>query len=165
MPSGKYTDSRGVDMDHMSFSRALEIIHAGASGNEITASDIAFGDEGLENEREWRKGALATLSDFIENHRGEIDSRPYSNVAMQWPDSVLEADRELDPTSVINAIRICLDAAVQSFPSPSDVERAPDLFRGIDLDYQAVDVVSDFVGLHQDWLRELSVENSLGPRP
>jgi len=165
MPGGKYVDSRGIEMDHMSFSRALDIIHAGALNNEITATDIAFGDVGLADERDWRNGALATLAHFIENHRAEIDSRPYSNVARQWPDSVLEADRESDPTRVIDAIRICLDMAVQSFPSPSDVERRPDLFEGIELDYQAVDVVSDFVGLNREWLMELGgVENSMGMR-
>jgi len=163
MSSGTYVDSRGIEMDHMSYSRALEIILAGALSNEITADDISFGDAGLEDEREWRNSALATLSGFIEGHRAEIDSRPYSNVARQWPDSVLEADRDADPTLVIDAIRICLDTAVQSFPAPSDVERRPDLFRGIELDYQAVDVVSDFVGLNREWLREMGgVENSRG---
>jgi len=147
-----YTDSRGAEMPFMSFSDALEIIHELAEGNQIDENDIAFGDAGLVDQRGWQQDALNTLGDFIANYHEDIDDLPFSNVARQWPDEVLQSEREMNPNDITNAIRICLDMAVQGMPDPKEAERNPELAEEMDRQYQAVDVVGDFVGMHREWL-------------
>jgi len=147
-----YTDSRGAEMPFMSFSDALEIIHELAEGNQIDENDIAFGDAGLADQRRWQQDALNTLGDFIANHYEDIDDLPFSNVARQWPDEVLQSEREMNPNDITNAIRISLDMAVQAMPDPKEAERNPELAEELDRQYQAVDVVGDFVGMHREWL-------------
>lgn len=158
-----YTDSRGAEMPYMSFSTALEIIHELASGNQIDGNDIDFGDDGLVEQHRWQQTAIDTLGDFIANQHEDIDDLPFSDVARQWPDELLQADRAMDPNDITNAIRICLDMAVQAIPDPKVAERDPMVADELDRQFQAVDVVGDFVGMHREWLGNFVSIDVSGP--
>ena len=148
-----YVDSRGVKMPDMAVSEALEIVHDLADGNRVDESDVAFGDPGLGAMREWQKTALDTLHDLVVNHADNLDELESSDAAREWPEDAIRADRSLDPNQPANAIRICLAMAQEAAASP-ETAKGVDAADEIDVQQQAFDVVTDFIGMHASTLEK-----------
>ncbi len=149
MTQESYVDSRGAEMPFMTFSRALEIVHELALGNQPDAHDIPPGEDGLLFLQSWQQAALDTLGDFIVNYQEGIDSLARLKQAGDWPDTTWTAGRTLDPAKPGNAIRISLDLAEQNALDPKDADGI-DLAEQVDEQQQAFDLTRDFLGLHGD---------------
>lgn len=152
-----YIDSRGAEMEPMSFSEALEIVHSLATGNQIDANDIAHGDSGLGAQRVWQQSALDAVHDLIVNHEDDLDELAPSPQAGEWPVETLRADRVIDPNQPINAIKIVLDMGEQGALDPKDAGRDVELADEIDRQQQALDVVRDLIGMHAAELEKIVV--------
>jgi hypothetical protein len=143
-----YVDSRGAEMPDMTYSEALEIVHGLASGNLPDEADAAFGDGGIAGMARQQSEALGTLQDLITNHHENIDADfPAPEAAGDWPEGMLASGPDLDPAVPSHCIRICLDMAEQALPDPSTVRGVAEADE-FDRSQQAVDIVSDFIGLH-----------------
>lgn len=160
-----YIDSRGVEMEELSFTQALQRLYDLALENQIDGLDIALGDEGLQGQAEWQAKALETLHDFMANHGDVLESLEPSTQAQDWPDELWRAQREMDPSIPVNAIRICLDLAEQNALDPKDCGRDVDLAEQCDLQQQCFDVVCDLLGMHGGELEKIQVADPTPPRP
>jgi len=159
--TGTYLDSRGVEMGRMTFAEALEVIHGLAEGNQLRDEQVGR-EQALIEIRDWQQSAIDTLHDLVVNHADTLDALPYPNQAGQWPDGVLEASRDMDPTLPANAVRICLDLAVQGALDPSAAERYPLIADIVDRQYQAIDVTGDLLGMHAGALEGIVVLDTSG---
>jgi hypothetical protein len=148
-----YIDSRGVAMDDMPFSEALDMVHALAGSNLPDEHDIA-GEAALAAERDWQRVALDTVADLVTNHHEAIDDE-FSPPAEygEWPTEAVQADRSDDPEDPVSAIRIVLDMARNALPDPMTVSGVEDAEK-FDRDNQAVELVEDLVCLHGAALSE-----------
>lgn len=117
----------------MRYSEAITIVCGLAAANAIDGTDVAFGDEGLEEQAAWRRSAVATLHG-VAARGDEIDAR-YRHPESDLRDGAGPADRSLDPELPLDAMRICLDAASEL---PAVERRAR----------TAVALVEDFVVRH-----------------
>ena len=91
-----YTDSRGVEVQVMTFSEALEIVHDLATQNQIDDNDIDHGDDGLVAQRDWQSTALSVVHDLVVNHEDSLDGLEHPKAAGDWGVDVLMADRSAD---------------------------------------------------------------------
>lgn len=136
----------------MSFSEALELIHELASGNQIEAIDIAFGDPGLASQRAWQQAALDTLHDLVVNHEEAIDALDHPAMTTDWPDTVWRADRGMNPDDPIDAVRICMDLA-EGAVLEEDQTESPELDAERRRQLLALDATRDLLGHHAETLR------------
>jgi hypothetical protein len=130
----------------MTYLDAFELIHQLADGNQIDANDIAFGDEGLTDQRAWQQEALDTLEDLIVNHGEEFDARFAATDLVDIAVEDVAADRSADPASPQSAIRICLDMARGNVLEDRDMQET------IDEQELAIRTVENFVVAHGDAL-------------
>lgn len=146
-----YLDTRGEEMDDMSFSEALERLHTLASGNLPGEHDIAR-DERLAAERSWQQQAVDTVHDLVVNLSDEIDEafQPPPEYG-EWPTAATQPDRKDDPTETISAIRIVLQMARNAMPDSLTV-RGVDAAEKFDLDNQALELTEALVMLHAEEL-------------
>lgn len=147
-----YIDSRGAEMADMNFSEALELMHDLATSNLPDENDIAE-DPMLVSDRQWQKVALNTLEDTITNHCDAIDDEfTPPEACAEWPQDVLQADRNDDPSDPLTAIRIALAMARNALPDASAVTGVVEA-ETFDTNAQALDLVEDFIGLHGEEFR------------
>ena len=154
--TSSYTDSRGAEMEAMSFSEALEVVHNLAVGNQLTDRHTA-GDNDLDEVRQWQQIALDTVEDLLVNHHGNVDELAAPVAAGDWPDDVLKASRDMDATLPLNAIKIVMDLGWQNALGPEEAGRDVDLADEIDRQQQAFDVTRDLVGMHSAALGSIVV--------
>jgi hypothetical protein len=145
-PGEIYIDARGAEMEPMSFSKALEIVHDLARQHQPARNDDPA-NEVLTGVLKWQAAALATLEDLVVNHHENIDEAFRPPVASgQWPEASVGCHRGLDPDEPVEAVRICLELGETGIPEPTS--RDPEEADAIDAANQACDLVRDLVGAH-----------------
>lgn len=154
--TSSYTDSRGAGMDAMPFSEALEIVHGLAADNQLTDRHTV-GDDALNEVRRWQQTAMDTVEDLLVNHHATMDELEAPIAAGEWPDDVLDANRDMDPALPVNAIKIVMDLGWQNALDPEDASRDVDLADEIDRQQQAFDVTRDLLGMHSAALGSITV--------
>lgn len=159
-----YIDSRGAEMEHMSFIEALNIVYDLAEGNQIDENDIAFGDDGLSAQRRWQDLALMTTRQMIDRQEDVISSWDQPGEAKDWPGDAVNADRSMDPLLPNEALRIVLDLGTQGALDPRDAISI-ELADEIDIQQQALDVVHDLLGAHGDKIRSFPGYTEEAPAP
>lgn len=160
----KYIDSRGAEMDPMSWSEALETVLSLARDNQISESHTR-GDDALDDVRMWQEGALSCLETLLAAHSGGIDSFEMAAAASDWSESVWKADRSMDPEQPAGAIRICYDLAWGNALDPHDAARDVELADEVDRQQQAFDLVRDLLGMHGEKLSDLAASATPSGRP
>lgn len=145
-PGQIYIDSRGVAMEPMSFSEALEAVHGMAAAHQPQHNDDPANDT-LSGILEWQRTALATVEDMVVNHSGDIDGSFVPPVAAgEWPEEAVGCASHLDPEDPVQAIRICLELGESGIAEHRDNDPAE--ADAIDRARQACDLVRDLVGAH-----------------
>lgn len=143
-----YIDSRGKTLESVTYSAALRKLHGLGSDNQIDAHDIA-GEEALEEQQQWQQEALDALDDFITSNETALDAIPAETHFSPNERSTWEADRAMDPTEPLNAIKIVLDMATHGTTDPNGPD-AEDMEDEINEQQQALDMTLDLLGLHSD---------------
>jgi hypothetical protein len=136
-----YRDSHGIERKDMSFSEALEIIHAMAAANVPDENDMIYGGAGMEAMRDRQRTAVDMLEDLITNYSEEIDEEyAVTLVAGKWDQEVVGDNNVAPPDSPSGYLTICLAMAEQA---PVDPKRN-EAIRQV----QAIDLTRDFIGLY-----------------
>jgi hypothetical protein len=118
------------------------------SRGKSDAHDIA-GEEALEDQQQWQQEALNALDDFITSNEAALDAIPSETHNSPHERSTWEADRAMDPTDPLNAIKIVFDMAMHGATDP-DGPDAEEMEDEINEQQQALDMTLDLLGLHSD---------------
>ena len=144
-----YIDSRGKTLEAVSYSAALRKLHGLGSDNQIDAHDIA-GEEALEDQQQWQQEALDALDSFIAANETALDAiSTEARAGDDYPRSSWEADRNMDPTEPLNAIKIVFDMARHGATDPEGPD-AVEMEDEINEQQQALDMTFDLLGLHSE---------------
>ncbi len=149
-----YIDSRGKTLEAVGYADALQKLHGVGADNQIDAHDIA-GEEALEDQQQWQQEALATLEAFIEAHGAALNGiAPEVRAGEDYPRSSWEADRSMDPSEPLNAIKIVFDMARHGATDPNGPD-AEEMEDEINEQQQALDMTFDLLALHADKVNSL----------
>jgi hypothetical protein len=144
-----YIDSRGKTLEAVSYAAALRKLHGMGSDNQIDAHDIA-GEEALEDQQQWQQEALDALDGFVAANEASLDAISVEAHAVDdYPRAAWEADRDMDPTEPLNAIKIVFDMARHGATDPNGPD-AVAMEDEINEQQQALDMTFDLLGLHSD---------------
>lgn len=144
-----YIDSRGKTLESVTYSEALRKMHSIGDGNQIDEHDIA-GEDALEEQQKWQQMALDTLREFVDQNDAAIDAiDPEPAARKQVERSLWQADRDMDPTDPLNAIKIVFDMAMHGQLDPDGID-ATEMEEEIDEQQRALDMTIDLLGLHSD---------------
>jgi hypothetical protein len=150
-----YTDARGKQIESVTYSEALLKMHGLAADNQIDEHDIA-GEAALADQRRWQQAALDAVEEFVRTKADEIDSiQPELSAFQDYCDADWRADRSMDPSDPLNAIRIVFDMARSGALDP-DGRDAVEMEDEIDAQQQALDMTLDILALHGERLRDLA---------
>lgn len=150
-----YIDARGKQLEAITYSEALLKMHALGVHNQIDEHDIA-GEEALYDQRIWQQQALDTVETFVNANRVILDSIGAERHAFEgYHDADWQADRGMDPTDPLNAIRIVFDMARHGAIDPDGPDRV-EMEAEIDEQQQALDMTLDLLGLHGEKVASLS---------
>ncbi len=155
-----YIDSRGAEMPFMSIAEAFGLISSLAGRNCIDDNDIPFGDRQLASQMIWQQVALSTFDvlrpKLIKAHFTQQDA------AKDWPNDLIRADRNLDPTLPLDALKICLSMAADSALDPKNADGV-EMADQIDLQQQAIDVITDLIGEHHTAIANIGMAAKTAP--
>lgn len=154
-----YIDSRGKTLEAVSYSAALRKLHGLGSDNQIDAHDIA-GEEALEDQQQWQQEALDALDGFITANEAALDAIPSEAYNSPHERSTWEADRAMDPTDPLNAIKIVFDMAMHGATDP-DGPDAEEMEDEINEQQQALDMTLDLLGLHSEKVNSIGTTFSV----
>ncbi len=150
-----YIDARGVQMEPMPFSEALEKLWELANSNQPDPRDIAKNEDALLAVVAWQQRALDTVHDLVVNHHEAIDETFAVPLAAQPEvEGLIKVEEMTDPDDVLNAIKIVFDLGREATIDPKDAARDVNLAEELDLQNQAIDVVYDLVALHGEKLKD-----------
>jgi hypothetical protein len=144
-----YIDSRGKTHEAVSYSAALRKLHGLGADNQIDDHDIA-GEEALEDQQQWQQEALDALDSFIAANETALDAiSTEASSGDDYPRATWEADRAMDPTEPLNAIKIVFDMARHGSIDPEGPD-AVEMEDEINEQQRALDMTFDLLGLHSD---------------